>query len=94
MRLLHKFHVYVDTKKFNLRIYEQRDQNVHLITVSEFAILLCETTQVDKIEDGFYAIEYEENKFVEIRLPNKAETIFHFETIIRANADYESLVFK
>ena len=36
MRLLHKFHVYVDTKKFNLRIYEQRDQNVHLITVSEF----------------------------------------------------------
>lgn len=36
MRLLHKFHVHVDTKKFNLRIYEQRDQNVHLITVSEF----------------------------------------------------------
>ena len=47
-----------------------------------------ESTQVDKIEEGFYAVEYEENKFVEIRLPQKADVIFHFETIIRTKADY------
>ena len=43
---------------------------------------------MDKIEEGFYAVEYEENKFVEIRLPQKTDVIFHFETIIRAKADY------
>lgn len=36
MRLLHKIHVHIDKKKFNLRVYEQRDQNVHLITVSDY----------------------------------------------------------
>ena len=56
--------------------------------IFNLAIILNESTQVDKIEEGFYAVEYEENKFVEIRLPQKADVIFHFETIIRTKADY------
>ena len=49
---------------------------------------MCETTQIDKIEDGFYAIEYDENKFIEVKLPNKPEVLFHFETLIRSKTDY------
>ena len=36
MKLLHKFHVNIDQKKYNLRIYEQRDLDTHLITVSDY----------------------------------------------------------
>lgn len=88
MKLLHKFHVHIDQKKYNLRIYEQREQNVYMMTIGDYAILMCETTQIDKIEDGFYAIEYDENKFIEVKLPNKPEVLFHFETLIRSKTDY------
>merc|ERR1739838_658062 len=90
MKLLHKFHVHIDQKKYNLRIYEQREQNVYMMTIGDYAILMCETTQIDKIEDGFYAIEYDENKFIEVKLPNKPEVLFHFETLIRSKTDYAS----
>ena len=36
MKLLHKFHVHIDQKKYNLRIYEQREQNVYMMTIGDY----------------------------------------------------------
>ena len=40
MKLLHKFHVHIDQKKYNLRIYEQREQNVYMMTVGDYGKFL------------------------------------------------------
>ena len=44
MKLLHKFHVHIDQKKYNLRIYEQREQNVYMMTVGDYGKLYTKIT--------------------------------------------------
>ena len=44
------------------------------------------------MEECLYAIECGENEFIEIRIQDKPEVIYQFETIIRANTDYARYV--
>jgi len=68
--------------------------SVRNIDATEYfsAIELNEYVQVDKIEECLYAIESGENEFIEIRIQDKPEVIYQFETLIRSNTDYARLV--
>merc|ERR1712113_1331413 len=80
----------MDKKKYHMRIFRHEDLDLVLLTISDHAIELNDYVQVDKIEECLYAIECGENEFIEIKIQDKPEVIYQFETIIRANTDYAS----
>ena len=36
MKMLHKFHVQMDQKKYNLRIFENSDDNLTIATIADY----------------------------------------------------------